>query len=80
MPGATATGQPAYRPIINVPMTVAMMVATNPAAKSIPASDKMPGLTAMINDIVRNVEKPAMISVFTFVPDARRLNSFSTIA
>ena len=42
---------------------VAAIVAMKADAKSIPASDRMAGFTAMINAIVRKVLTPAIISV-----------------
>jgi hypothetical protein len=52
---------------MSVPKMVARMVAINPAAKSMPASDKMPGLTAIIKDMVKKVLRPADNSVATEV-------------
>ena len=48
MPGAMATGQFAHRPMITVPMTAARMVAVKTAPKSMPASERISGLTTMM--------------------------------
>ena len=61
------TGQPAQTPIIKHPKADAIIVATKPAAKSIPASDKIDGLTATIKESVKNVLIPAIISVLKLV-------------
>ena len=47
-------------PIIKQPKAEAIMVATNPAAKSIPASDNIAGLTVVMNASVKKVLIPAL--------------------
>jgi len=47
---------------------VANMVATKAAPKSMPASDKIAGFTAMINAIVRKVLNPANSSERMLTP------------
>ena len=58
-----------------------MIVATNTPPKSIPVPsvDKIAGLTTMIYAIVKNVAKPATISVLTEVLLLLSLNIFSSI-
>jgi hypothetical protein len=48
MPGASATGRLAYRPIIAVVSAALMAVAMNTAPESIPAADRICGLTNRI--------------------------------
>jgi hypothetical protein len=52
------------------------MVATNPAAKSIPASDNMAGLTAIMNASVKKVLIPAIISIRAVVLFSSSLKNF----
>ncbi|GKT24815.1 hypothetical protein ADUPG1_004611, partial [Aduncisulcus paluster] len=47
MPGASANGRFAYRPITSVAITDASAVAVNTAPKSMPVADSMPGFTAI---------------------------------
>ena len=46
---------------------VKLFIPTKPAAKSIPASDKNAGLTAIMKESVKNVLIPAIISVLKLV-------------
>ena len=66
-PGVIATSQPAQIPKIKHPKANAILVATKPAAKSILASDKIAGLTAIMKETVKNVLISAIISVLKFV-------------
>jgi hypothetical protein len=65
---------------MRVPITVARIVARKAAPKSIPASDRMAGLTAIINAIVRKVLAPARISVVGVVPWSDRRKRRLSIA
>ena len=60
-------------------MAAAQQVATNTAPLSIPASASIDGLTKIIYAIVKNVVKPAIISVLGVVPWIDNLNSLSNI-
>ncbi|MPN32744.1 hypothetical protein SDC9_180224 [bioreactor metagenome] len=77
MPGAWAKGTLATRPIIRVPMTAARIVAMNTAFLSIPARERMLGLTNMMYAMVRKVVSPANNSVFTSVLFSRSLKKCS---
>ncbi|MNY50135.1 hypothetical protein D3C86_1856180 [compost metagenome] len=79
MPGAMPIGQLAISAITSEPSAAARQVATNTASRSMPVEDRMSGLTKMMYDIVRNVVRPATISVLAVVPCSRSLNSFSSI-
>ncbi len=79
MPGAMPIGQLAISAITSEPSAAARQVATNTALRSMPVDDRMSGFTKMMYDIVRNVVRPATISVLAVVPCSRRLNSFSSI-
>ena len=81
IPGASATGHLAHSPIINVPITAAMIVAVNTAPKSmpVPSVERIAGFTTVMYAIVKNVATPAMISVFTEVFAFDRPNSLSNI-
>ncbi len=70
-----------HSPIINVPITAAIIVAVNtaPNAMPVPSVESIAGLTTVMYAIVRNVATPAMISVLTVVPAFDRPNSFSNI-
>ena len=50
MPGASAIGQFAHRPMINVPTTAAMIVAVNTAPNAMPEPSvlRIAGLTTVI--------------------------------
>ena len=63
-------------PMIKQPKAEAIIVATNPAAKSIPASDNIAGLTAIMNASVKKVLIPAIISVFAVVLLSLSLKTF----
>ena len=53
MPGASATGKLAQKPMMKQPKAAAKQVATNTAPLSIPASASIAGLTKMIYAMVR---------------------------
>ena len=76
IPCAIAAGHLAQMPMIKQPKAEAIMVATNPAAKSIPASANMAGLTAIMNASAKKVLIPAIISVFAFVLFSSSSNFF----
>src|SRR5690606_20869809 len=80
MPGAMPMGQLATSAMISDPSAAARQVATNTALRSMPVEDRMSGLTKMMYDIVRNVVRPATISVRALVPCSRNWNSFSSIS
>jgi len=65
IPGASATGHLAQNPIINVPITAAIIVAVNTAPNSmpVPSVDNIPGFTTVIYAIVKKVARPALTSV-----------------
>lgn len=65
--------------MISVPTTVAIIVATKAAAKSMPESDKIAGFTAMINDMVKKVDRPATTSRLTVVLCSDSRNKRSNI-
>ena len=67
IPGANANGNFAYNPITNVAIIDDKAVAVNTAPESIPAADKILGLTTSIYAIVINVVIPAINSCFVFV-------------
>lgn len=74
MPGASAYGTLANKPMTSVPTTAEMMVARNTAPHSIPAWLRIDGLTAIMYAIVKKVVSPAMISFGTVEPFALILN------
>ena len=61
----------------SVPKNAETAVAVNTAAESIPAADRMFGLTARMYTIDRKVVTPAMTSVRTSVPFSLSLKYFS---
>ncbi|MNI86312.1 hypothetical protein D3C73_1433980 [compost metagenome] len=79
MPGAMPIGQLATSAITSEPSAAARQVATKTASRSMPVDERMSGLTKMMYDIVRNVVRPATISVRAVVPCSRSLNNFSSI-
>ena len=54
--------------IKNVPIAAEMQVAIKTALSGMPAAAKIPGFTKMMYAIVKNVVRPATISVFTLEP------------
>ena len=52
-------------------------VAAKIASDGMPAAERMPGFTARMYAIARNVVRPAMSSVLTVVPFSFSLNNFS---
>lgn len=60
-------------------MTAEIQVVVNMAPASMPATDRMLGLTARIYAIVRNVVIPPMISFFTDIVLASKPKSFCSI-
>lgn len=63
MPGARANGRFAASAMTRVAIADEIAVAAKTLLKSIPATERIPGLTARMYAIVRNVVTPAMISV-----------------
>ncbi len=63
-----------------VPIKDATAVAVKTAPLSMPAADRILGLTARMYAIVIKVVIPAMISVFTSVLCSLSLNSFSNMS
>ena len=64
----------------HVPIAAAIHVAVTTAVSAIPVGEfepRMTGLRKMMYAMVKNVVKPAIISVLTFVPCSLSLNSFS---
>ena len=62
--GAKPNGKLATKPIRKQPTAAPKQVAVTKAPASMPVSDKMLGLTAMMYAMVRNVVRPAKSSVF----------------
>ena len=65
MPGATANGSFAYKPISNVITMQTRTVAVNTPLKAmpVPGVERMAGFTIRMYDIVKNVVMPAIASV-----------------
>jgi hypothetical protein len=70
MPGASAMGYRARKPIVRLPNAAERHVAAVTAATGIPVSDRMDGFTKMMYAIVMNVVNPASISVRHDVPSS----------
>jgi hypothetical protein len=68
MPGARAIGYRAKIPIARLPNAAERQVAAVTAAAGMPVSLKIEGFTKMMYAIVRNVVRPARISVRKVVP------------
>ena len=68
MPGATAKGSLAYRPIIRVIVKQIKTVAVSVPLKvmPVPGVDRIEGLTITMYDIVKKVVMPAIASVRMF--------------
>src|ERR1043166_6368781 len=67
MPGATANGSFAYRPISKVIVKQMITVAVSTPLKAmpvLPSAEMICGLTTTMYDIVKKVVMPAMASVF----------------
>ena len=62
MPGASAIGWRAQKPISKQPNAAATQVAAIAAAKGTPASARIVGLTKTMYDIVTNVVAPPISS------------------
>src|SRR5690606_21326389 len=79
-PGAIATARLVYRPIAidMMPAMRQVTVATCVTSRPLPPMLSVAGYTAMIYDITMNVVRPAMISVWTFVPNLDSLNCRSS--
>ena len=67
MPGARPNGMFAKNAMNRQPRQDASAVATKTPAASMPATDRIDGLTARMYAMVMKVVIPAMISVFTSV-------------
>ena len=67
MPADSANGRFAISPMHAVPMKDAIAVASRTAVASMPAADRMLGLTAKMYAMVIKVVMPAMTSVLTLV-------------
>ena len=76
-PGAKATGRFAQNAITSVPIAAETAVAVNTLPQLRLAADKIPGFTARMYDIARNVVIPPIISRFTVVPRSFNLKNFS---
>ena len=68
IPGAMATGNLAYSPIIRDPIIDMTTVAVKAASLSIPASAIMAELTTMMYDIARKTRIPPFTSVLNVEP------------
>ena len=81
IPGASAIGQLAHKPMINVPTTAAIIVAVNTAPNSMPEPSvlKIAGFTTVMYAIVKKVARPAITSLRTVVPAFFRPNRFSNM-
>ena len=67
MPGASAYGTLATKPMTRVPTTAEIMVAKNTAPHSIPDLLNRVGLMATIYAMAKKVVRPAMTSLPTVV-------------